>query len=106
MKAKRAITSAYYQLKIGHGYLKSYLHRINKSTTDKCRCRRPETAEHLLLVCKDYSQQRRILKKSIKGPFTFTTLFQTQNTTHLLKYLENTRIGTRTWHLERCTEEE
>ncbi|KAH9806622.1 hypothetical protein DFH28DRAFT_920655, partial [Melampsora americana] len=56
------------QLKIGHGYLKSYLFRIQKTTSDNCRCRRPETAEHLLLVCKDYARQRRLLQDQIKTP--------------------------------------
>ncbi len=46
---KRATASAFYQLKIGHGYIKSYLYRLKHYLNDKCRCGVKETPEHLLL---------------------------------------------------------
>jgi ribonuclease HI len=33
----RLLASSYYQLKIGHRFLKSYLHRIKKTPNDQCR---------------------------------------------------------------------
>lgn len=53
---KRELVSAFFQLKIGHGYLKSYLHRFNHSTDDKCQ---RETPEHLLLSCTELKLARR-----------------------------------------------
>ncbi|RDL42413.1 uncharacterized protein BP5553_02392 [Venustampulla echinocandica] len=35
---KRETASAFYQLKLGHGYLKSYLFRLDRSNSDLCRC--------------------------------------------------------------------
>ena len=46
---KRELASSFYQLKIGHGYLKSYLYRLGRTNSDRCRCGKKETAEHLLL---------------------------------------------------------
>ena len=46
----REVTSAFYQLKLGHGYIKAYLHRFNHSSNARCRCGRIETTEHLLLT--------------------------------------------------------
>ncbi|ENH99904.1 hypothetical protein COCC4DRAFT_90470, partial [Bipolaris maydis ATCC 48331] len=48
---KRDILSAFYSLKIGHGYLNAYLKRLNRRDSDLCSCGRPQTAEHLLLYC-------------------------------------------------------
>ena len=49
---KRELASSFYQLKLGHGYLKSYLHRIGRSETDLRSCIKRETTENLLLSCK------------------------------------------------------
>lgn len=35
---EREIASAFYQLKIGHGYFKSYLYRFSHADTDLCTC--------------------------------------------------------------------
>ena len=42
-------------LKLGHGYLESYLKRIDKTFTDLFRCGTKETADHLLLSYPNYS---------------------------------------------------
>jgi hypothetical protein len=52
---ERTISSAYYMLKLGHEYLKSYLKRIDKTSTDLYRCGIKETTDHLLLSCLNYS---------------------------------------------------
>jgi hypothetical protein len=36
LKTKRELASSFFQLKLGHGYLKAYLHRLNIISTDKC----------------------------------------------------------------------
>jgi hypothetical protein len=48
---RRELASAFYQLKLGHGYLKSYLFRLGHSESNWCQCGQKETSEHLLLSC-------------------------------------------------------
>lgn len=36
MDTKRELASSFYQLKLGHGYIKSYLYRFHHLETDKC----------------------------------------------------------------------
>jgi hypothetical protein len=50
---ERTISSVYYMLKLGYGYLKTYLERIGKTDSNRCRCGTLETAEHLLLFCRE-----------------------------------------------------
>ena len=54
VRGKRSLTSAFYSLKLGHGYFRSYLHRLNKVNHFRCRCGNKETPEHLLLSCPLY----------------------------------------------------
>ena len=54
LSTKRELASLFYQLKLGHGYLKSYLHRLNILSDNKCICGQAETIKHLLLKCKNY----------------------------------------------------
>src|SRR5271156_2419282 len=61
----RETASALYQLKIGHGYLKSYLYRLNHAENDRCRCGRKETPEHLLLSCPEVGDARKHMRDSL-----------------------------------------
>jgi hypothetical protein len=54
MDTKRVIASAFYQLKIGHGYNKAYLHRIDKVDSSNCSCGAKQKPEHLLLSCRQH----------------------------------------------------
>ena len=44
------------QLKLGHGYFKSYLKRLPKYQNDFCfpACRRTQDLRHLIMDCKVY----------------------------------------------------
>lgn len=55
---RRELASSLFQLKLGHGYLKSYLHRLGFSTSDKYRCGQRESPEHLLLSRKELKDPR------------------------------------------------
>ena len=52
----REIASSYFQLKIGHGYNKRYLHRLSHVTNNKCRCGAIESPEYLLLAYSLYKE--------------------------------------------------
>ena len=78
IQAKRRISSAFYQLKIGHGYIKSYLYNIGRSSNDKCQCGRRETAEHLLLGCPEYRVERAALRGAFKQPLSLQLLLHTK----------------------------
>lgn len=107
-KTPRPIASAFFQLKLGHGYNKCYLHRIRVTENDRCRCGKKETPEHLLLSCKDYNNERRKLKDSMNGnQLSLNLLLHTDiGIVKTIDFLKKTRISTRRWHIERCSDEE
>ena len=97
----RRTISAFYQLKIGHGYFKSYLKRVN-GESDLCRCGLRQTPGHLLLVCKEYRGQRRTLQEKLKGlRLTLPLLLHTKAAWGpTLTFLKETEISTRQWLLD------
>lgn len=100
--AEREPASAYYQLKLGHGYLKSYLHRFKKSTNDRCTCvgAPAQTPRHLLLECSLYSEQRAAMleKLRITRPNLADLLHTAKGISSTLEFLKSTRVSTRTWY--------
>jgi ribonuclease HI len=109
---KRELASSIFQLKLGHGYLKSYLYRLNIIANNKYRCGLEETTKHLLLVCKDYKVQRKALLESIRTKIevrvlTLPLILHTNiGISSLVVFLKETRLCTRNWHLKRLEEEE
>lgn len=109
---KRELASSFFQLKLGHGYIKSYLYRLKLIANNKCKCGRIETTRHLLLECPLYKEQRRALSRRVKEevavrvltlPLLLHTKIGIQST---LVFLKETSIGTRGWHLQRVEEDE
>ena len=104
-KIDRLTFSTFIQLKMGHDYFKSYLHRLSENNSNKCYeiCNASQTSEHLLLNCKHYrSEQIKLKKKAqLKNTDIILTLFiiKIERIT-TLEYLKNTRIATRKWLLE------
>ena len=105
----REIASAYYQLKIGHGYFKSYLYRFNLSEDDKCRCNRTtaQTPHHLLTECRLYKDLRVPIKEALgKWRLDPKDLYSTKLGRDLLvKFLEKSKIATRRWQLNDLPDE-
>jgi len=104
-KIDRLTFSTFIQLKMGHGYFKSYLHRVSEDNSKKCYgiCNASQTSEHLLLNCKHYRPEQIKLKEKaqLKNTDTILTLFVTKiGRIATLEYLKNTRIATRKWLLE------
>lgn len=109
-RTKRELASSFYQLKLGHGYIKSYLYRIGRVENNKCRCGKRETTEHLLLSCKqtDIAQARAKLRDQMQGlRLSLRLLMHTKiGIVKTLGFLKETRLCTRKWHLERGQEDE
>ena len=105
---KRELASSFYQLKLGHGYIKSYLYRLGHSNNKFCQCSKKETAEHLLLSCKELKTARDKLKKDLEGNrLSLQLLLHTKpGIEKTLDFLKETRIATQKWHLERRLDEE
>jgi hypothetical protein len=101
MGTNRKIVSAFYQLKIGHGYNKAYLYRIDKVDSPNCSCGAKQTLEHLLLSSRWYNSDRQILRQDLdNSPLTFTLLLHTRRGIEAaLAYIFRTRVGTRKWYL-------
>jgi len=55
------------QLRLGHGYFKSYLSRVDQNISNTCTCDRqtpaPLIPEHILLYCTKYHQHRHLLRQ-------------------------------------------
>ena len=76
---RRETGSAFYQLKLGHGYFKPYLFRFGHTNNPLCSCRARQTPEHLLLSCPNFRTARKALKDSL--PYQHLTLNILLNTT-------------------------
>ncbi len=104
-KIDRLTFSTFIQLKMEHGYFKSYLHRLSENNSNKCYeiCNARQTSKHLLLNCRHYRAEQIKLKKKaqLKNTDTILTLFIIKiERIATLEYLKNTRIATRKWLLE------
>ncbi|KAH9207136.1 hypothetical protein DL95DRAFT_396311, partial [Leptodontidium sp. 2 PMI_412] len=53
-------------LKIGHGYIKSYLHKLGYTSNDRCRYGAKETAKHLLLSCLETGLARKYVRDTLQ----------------------------------------
>ena len=100
----RRLVATIIQMRTGHGYNRQYLSRIPSSKIDSptCTCGyRKQTPQHLLLECRYYKTQRKRLRKDIKPyPLTWQTVMHTgKGLQAVVKFLEETGIGTRTWIL-------
>ena len=92
----QATISRYIQLKTGKGLLKSFQFAICKGSDDKCFCsaaKRQDT-RHLLLDCKEFAKERKVLKKRLKGvPLGINILFcTTMGHKALIEFLQDTKI--------------
>ena len=99
-KVERVVASAFYQLKIGHGYYKDYLYRIKRSNTNLCSCGKVETPRHLLLGCPELSSTRARLRDSLgTSRLTLPLLLETKKGVEgTLGFLKSIGILTRKWY--------
>ena len=108
----RTLNSTLTQLRVGHGYFKSYLKRLPNYDSDLCifPCRSKQTPEHLLLVCEKYKMERRKLQRKLreKGlPLTLDACLRTAIGLEEVRcFLKETKIARRTWLLRIQGEED
>ena len=99
----KRLFSAMMQLKVGHGFFKSYLVRLPDYPHNRCfiDCNLIQSPEHLLLVCKHYREERIEFKKSIGNEnFTYPLLYaSSKNQRALIEFIRQTGISTRGWLL-------
>jgi ribonuclease HI len=106
LKLNKKDFSTIIQLKLGHGYFKSYLFNININESNKCyTCKTKENPAHLILYCKNYNDIRNHLKKKYDLNGLNLNLNQIFNTKKgmkfLIEYIQETNIATREWRLNR-----
>lgn len=100
-KTHKMIFSTIMQLKLNHGYFKTYLHRLNHADSNLCSCKRKQTPQHLVTECSNYLHEQRIMKKELNmSTLNFKYLMKTQKgLISLINYIQTTLIATRRWHL-------
>ena len=103
---KKKVWSVFMQLKLGHGYFKSYLVRLPDYTTDRCYvCSTREDSEHLILHCKATQAIREELKQEFDiKKFFLKNLFNVKiEQEFFFKFLKKTQISTRNWLLQQVS---
>lgn len=105
---KRELSSSLFQLKLGHGYFKSYLYHLSHTTNNLYRCRSRETPEHLLLSYREYRTTRQELIKELNSNrLSLHILLNTKiGIEKTIGFLKKTRIATREQYTNRRSKEE
>ena len=100
---KREIASAFFRLKLGHGYLKNYLFRLGHTENNRCQCGIVESTAYLLLKCPMLNEARAGLKTALKcTSLSLGLLLDTKiGIEATISFLKTTQIATRKWHLAR-----
>ena len=96
------------QLKFGHDYFRSYLHRLKDYNSSKCtnRCNERQTPEHLLLNCNNYFEEIQIMKQSIDTTINLNIFFNTKiGNDILINFIFKNKIATRKWILGQLEDE-
>ncbi len=109
--ADRLSFATFTQMKLGHGYFKSYLHRLPDYDNKKCHetCNKAQTPEHLLTACQYFKKEQSELKNQLRKinlPYTAKVLFTTkEGIKATLLFLKKTKVATRKWLLREVEDE-
>jgi hypothetical protein len=99
-KFPKRTQSAFYQLKFGKGFFKSFSKTIGKDAEGKCfgDCRFVQTPKHLILYCKHYREERKEMEKKVGSRLCMGKLFCTKRGREALhRFLSVTHIATAKW---------
>jgi hypothetical protein len=101
LKTARIIWSSYMQLKLGHGYFKSYLKRLPDYDSDRCDCdnRSIQSPAHLLLSCSKYAAEYSKIKEKLQvSDLSLKLLLTTRDgILALFDFLKDSEIARRNW---------
>src|SRR5215471_6245242 len=101
LKSSRLVWSSYIQLKLGHGYFKSYLKRLSDYDSDKCDCndRSIQSPAHLLLSCSKYQAEYSKIKDRLKvNNLSLKILLIKRDAIQtVFDFLKETKIARRNW---------
>ena len=95
---KKLVFATIMQLKLKHGYFRSYLNRLPNYDSAKCTgtCNEKQTPEHLVLHCKHYARDIENMKQKIGQPVNFQMLMTRKiGLKNLIKYLTITKLATK-----------
>ncbi|KKZ62394.1 hypothetical protein EMCG_03221 [[Emmonsia] crescens] len=98
IKCKKKVFSSIIQLKLGHGYFKSYLKRISDIENENCEfCDSLEDPEHILMNCSLNQELRAELRQKYKlREMNMKLLFSTEiGNQFLIDFLNETQLATR-----------
>ena len=107
-KTPKKYAARYYQLKVGHGAVGTYLARIGKIETPQCWwCKEPvQSVEHLYARCRRWRRERRKLVRELEKEgvtwqaqverrWLASLLANEKAVTPLLRFLKTTEVGAR-----------
>ena len=113
-KAKKFHASRFYQLKTGHGAIRTFLKRIGAVESAECWwCgNREQSALHLYTSCQKWREERRVLKRSLEKigiqwqgrlekKWLAELLANERAVGPLLVYLQDTEVGSREGAVEK-----
>jgi hypothetical protein len=102
----RRTWTAYIQLKLGHGYYRSYLYRIGRAKTNRYtgQCQGIQSPIHLYQSCQNYKEEQKELRNKLREIYpnqeiTLTEIYSEKSRETVYNYLKKTRVATREWLL-------
>jgi hypothetical protein len=102
-KYPKRLQLAFFQLKLGKGFFKSFSKTIGKDKEGRCfrDCRAIQTPKHLLLECRLYWEERKEMQRQLGSSLSLKKLFCTKKGREaLFLFLSRTKIATRKWLME------
>src|SRR5215469_2447888 len=104
IKLKKLTWATMVQLKLAHGYFRSYLTRLpayDSEICPNCDSRQKETPYHLLFHCQSQSKiRKKTTQKLDRHNQTLCSLFLTKSgQNQLIQFLTESKIATRKWLL-------
>ncbi|KAJ5029038.1 hypothetical protein J3E73DRAFT_366406 [Bipolaris maydis] len=97
----REASSAFYQLKLGHCYLRDFLFKRGKVDSKACPCnyRATQDPAHILLSCTLYKEARKKMQETTKDPLSLAFLLDTTiGVQATITFIKETRAATQAWY--------
>ena len=96
----KKLQSAFFQLKLGKGYFRSFTRIVETNKEGRCfrECIAIQTPKYLLLDCSLYKEERKKMQRQLGSSLSLKKLFCTKKEREaLFLFLNRTEIATRKW---------